>query len=394
MASATSVQDPSLPAAPEAMQKWLRQEDWEALTRAWQEAEAQAISWAEGTDSEEVKMEELWQEASQASFQPSMSVSSLPPLSQTSSKKRRRKRSQWDEAFHLLGKDTGKPPSMRRYFDSLPSENTVPLRIRMEGDPKKAALGRGAGFDPPENLKGRRSWVEAHHMTVSPDNPSLHPHLRSYFDRRGLESCYKSRPIIDLTSKKLRPRTPQRPSTREKIMRFRSVSEPSLTKVSLMSELSDQVEAGGIEARHIGTTNWGKRCLHYGTADFKIKPKREDGRPEKIPWVADHHTSVGTDNVILHPALRHYFDQDGLESSFRNRGIHWGRKQKEPTFYEGIGGQKQRASLDSSSSWNSVPSSLFDKLSYSSLVDDGEGGLPGVRKSSQGGQVSGGYSNA
>merc|ERR1712060_645135 len=45
----------------------------------------------------------------------------------------------------------------------------------------------------------------------------------------------------------------------------------------------------------------------------------------KIPWVNDHHLLESDDNTILNPRLRHYFGGEGLESSFRMRGRHYGR---------------------------------------------------------------------
>jgi len=375
----------ALPDAPEAVQKWLRQEDWESLSKAWQEAEAQAIAWAEASDGEE----QLWQEASQASFQPTASTRSLPQLSQTSSKSRRRPK--WDKDFNLLGNDSRKPAPLRRYFDETPGEPTLPKHARGDADPKKMA--QAAAFNQPEHLKSRRTWTETHHQTVSGDNEALHPHLRSYFDRRGLESCYRQRPNIDKTSKKLRPRTPGRPSTREKIMRFRSTSEPSLGQGSVMSA-DDEEEKIGVEFRHMGGIHWGARCQMTGTDKAKAPPVKHHvtGEIRKIPWVMDHHVSVSSDNTILHPALRHYFDVDGVESSFRNRGLNDGRPMRFPRAIFGelserekadvmAGRPRKKPSLNSSASWDSIHSSLLEKLSFSSLTDENTpSGLPGVRR--------------
>jgi len=231
-------------------------------------------------------------------------------------------------------------------------------------------------------------------MTVSPDNEALHPHLRSYFDRRGLESCYRQRPVIDLTSKKLRPRTPGRPSTREKIMKFRSTSEPSLGQGSSMSA-DDEEEKIGVEFRHTGGIHWGGRCQMTGTDKPKAPVVKHPvtGEVMKIPWVNDHHNSVSTDNSILHPALRHYFDVDGVESSFRNRGLQDGRPMRFPRAIFGelterekadvmAGRPRKKTSLNSSASWDSIHSSLLEKLSFSSLTDGNTpSGLPGVRRS-------------
>lgn len=385
----------SLPVAPEAVQQWLRQEDWEALTKAWQDAESQVIAWASGSDSEEARLEELWHEAS---LQSGASMGSLPPLgsgmlgstmlgstmqgstmmSQTSSKRKGR-RAKWDEDFHLLGIDSRKPAPLRRYFDAVPSENSLPRHRRGEGDPKKVQkkLQDRASMDPPEHLKSRRPWHETHHQTVSPDNEGLHPHLRSYFDRRGLESCYRQRPQIDKSmSFKMRPRTPQRPTTREKIMKYKSLSEPSLGG-------GDSEE--GAEGRHRGGIHWGARCQMYNSDAIKIKPRRTNGVVEPIPWVGDHHVSVTYDNGELHPSLRHYFDADGLESSFRNRGMHYGRPDKRLAALgitlSDLQGCGQRKSVESGSSWDSIHSSLLDKLSFSSLQESfTPGGVPVVRK--------------
>lgn len=327
-------------------------------------------------------MEELWQEANSASFQNSVSVGSLPPLSQTSSQMRKSKqqkpqRVKWDEGFNLLGSDHRKPTALRRYFDEIPGENTIPKGYRGDGD--HTSLGKA--FKAPAHLQARRPWVETHEQTVSGDNEALHPHLRSYFDRRGLESCYRQRPNVDATTKRMRPRTPQRPTTREKILRFRSLSEPSLQDSSVMSGgSSGQEEELGAEGRHHGGINWGARCLMTGTDDFKVNMKGADGEPQKLPWVTDHQVTVCTDNVILNPMLRHYFDKDGLESSFRNRGMHYGRKPK-PIMGVTPGKKKRRGSMDTSSSWDSVRSSLLDNLSYTSLMSSSTpGGLPGVRR--------------
>lgn len=359
----TSMPSTSFTAAPEAVQKWLRQEDWEALTRAWQEAEAQAIAWVEASDGEQAKME-LLQEASQASLQ-STSVQSLPPLSQVSSKTRRRRRPKWNEDFHLLGLDRRRPPPLRRYFDKLPSETTLPRDLHGEGSQRKTLPERGGGasFQVAEHLKARKSWVQTHHQTVSPDNEALHPHLRSYFDRRGLESCYREKPMVDQSTKKLRPRTPQRPTTRERLLKF-SQSEPSLTQDSRWDVHLD--------------VHWGARCQRYGTDEIKVKPLVVDGNVEKIPWVTDHHCSVSHDNDGLNPMLRHYFDADGLESSFRNRGMQYGREGKARGPWarliagiddsRGSKSQKSRKGIDSGSSgYDSARSSLIDKLSHSSL---------------------------
>jgi len=304
------------------------------------------------------------------------------------------RRKKWDEDFHLVGLDSRRPPPLRRYFDRVPGESTLPKGLRGEGSKKG---GPGKSFDPPPHLQARKTWVETHHQTVSPDNEALHPHLRTYFDRRGLEACYRQRPHIDRDTKKLRPRTPQRPSTREKIMRFKSLSEPSLQGSSVMSGQSSdgEEEEMGVEGRHKGGTNWGRRCLEHNSCQIKVKPKKVDGIVQKIPWVKDHHVTVATDNEGLNPMLRHFFDQDGLESSFRNRGMHYGRKPLDTWGVEELlkKKMKERQRANSNSSWDSVPSSLLEKLSYTSLVDGSTpGGLPVVGGNAYSGGGSAGVS--
>lgn len=135
-------------------------------------------------------------------------------------------------------------------------------------------------------------------------------------------------------------------------------------------------EVIGTEGRHSGGVHWGARCQMLNTADYKVKQKK--GMEQPIPWVTDHNVSVATDNVILNPMLRHYFDADGLESSFRNRGMHYGRAPR--AIFGTVPGKNRKSSLDSSSSWDSIRSSLLDQLSYKSLTESSTpGGLPGVR---------------
>jgi len=116
---------------------------------------------------------------------------------------------------------------------------------------------------------------------------------------------------------------------------------------------------------------------------------------QKIPWVKDHHVTVATDNEGLNPMLRHFFDQDGLESSFRNRGMHYGRKPLDTWGVEELlkKKMKERQRANSNSSWDSVPSSLLEKLSYTSLVDGSTpGGLPVVGGNAYSGGGSAGVS--
>lgn len=171
-------------------------------------------------------------------------------------------------------------------------------------------------------------------------------------------------------------------------MRFKSASEPSLAQASTISGQSSDQEGPpvSVEARHTGGIHWGARCQMYNTDAYKIKPKKVNGVLQKVntPWVKDHHVCVAFDNNGLHPTLRHYFDQDGIESSFRNRGMHYGRK---PKALQGLESPEKKLSDESRSSWGSIPSSLLDKLSYSSLIDSNSpGGLPELRKHASGAQ--------
>jgi hypothetical protein len=163
-------------------------------------------------------------------------------------------------------------------------------------------------------------------------------------------------------------------------MRFKSMSE---------SALDWRDETNGIEGRYVGGIHWGARCLMFNTDRVKVRPKKIQGEIDQIPWVADHHVSVTNDNNELHPALRHYFDVDGLESSFRNRGMHYGRPDKrlaslgltEEDVKRAVQQAKKKQSVDTTSSWDSIRSSLLDKISYSSLQEaDTPGGIPVVRK--------------
>lgn len=176
-------------------------------------------------------------------------------------------------------------------------------------------------------------------------------------------------------------------------MRFRSTSEPSLGQGSVMSA-DDEEEKIGVEFRHTGGISWGARCQMTGTTKPKAPPVKHPvtGEIKKIPWVMDHHSSVTSDNEILHPALRHYFDIDGVESSFRNRGICDGRPFRFPRAIFGelseqekadvmAGRPRRKPSVNSSTSWDSIHSSLLEKLSFSSLTDENTpSGLPGVRR--------------
>lgn len=303
----TQMTAPMLPFnPPEAVQRWLRREDWEALSQAWAEAEAKAISWAEG-DYEDLEAE-MWQEEHH-----SRSNSQASTQSPSRKKKSQRKRQPWDEGFHLLGQDSRRPAPMRRYFDDVPGENAEPNKSVRPGMRKKPLEFKGGedshgGLNP---IPGQ--WNAAWNSSASTDNDGLHPHLRHYFDKRGLEASYKQRPHCDHQwLKGMRPRTPGRPSTRDKLLKW-STSAPELE----LDELD-------VKGREKGNIHWGTRCMRYGPDS----QTRRSPNGEKIPWVYDHNRSETEDNEMMNPVLRHYFDADGIESSFRNRGRHYGRPPK------------------------------------------------------------------
>merc|ERR1719382_150436 len=81
-------------------------------------------------------------------------------------------------------------------------------------------------------LESRPSWNEQWSQLASTDNDGIHPHLRHYFDRRGMEASFRLRPSVE--SKWLqqqRPRTPQRPSTKDLLLKH-STSAPTLKGAS------------------------------------------------------------------------------------------------------------------------------------------------------------------
>eukprot|EP00930_Biecheleria_cincta_P022829 TRINITY_DN16595_c0_g1_i4.p1 TRINITY_DN16595_c0_g1~~TRINITY_DN16595_c0_g1_i4.p1 ORF type:complete len:396 (+),score=52.64 TRINITY_DN16595_c0_g1_i4:28-1188(+) len=300
----TPFQHASLPFnPPEAVQKWLKREDWEA--------EAQALQWAE-SDMEGMD-EEFWQE--QGSFASSASSPSWQQgqgYSPGGQRRRPRKRPDWDQDFNLLGNDSRKPAPLRRYFDPIPAEIGPPTEAIRPGLRPKKDVERGADHDRYEALMGR-GWLGWHEQVASVDNDGVHPFLRHYFDRRGLEASYRQRPHMDHSwLQKMKPRTPGRPSTRERLAKIlRGSSEPSLPSIGGAPEPPKSI-------------HWGTRCLTYGP-DTQV---RQGPNGERLPWVYDHHRSEAEDNEGLNPLLRHYFDKDGLESSFRQRGRAYGRRVK------------------------------------------------------------------
>jgi hypothetical protein len=309
---------------PEQVRKWLRQEDWQALSKAWEEAEAQAISWAEGEGEED---DDAWEEQQESV---AWSSSLLPTSSITSSSlQRSRRRKPWDKEFYLVGNDHRYPVPLRRYFDPVPSENSLPKQATRPGLKPPPVDPRAPDLKMPPAFKARHEWDHTHTSMASTDNVRLHPLNRHYFDRRGAEASYRARPHVDhATLRAQKPRTPGRPSTRERMMRY-CASEPSMSTQTVEEE--PEVDA---KARGYGNLNWGNRCLLHGQ-DFKAKIRANSG--DRIPWVHDHQVSVNLDNEGLHPTLRHYFDGDGIETSFRTRGHHFGRKLPTLQFAESFG---------------------------------------------------------
>lgn len=320
---------------PDEVKRKLRKEDWEAMANAWDAAEADAQAWA------------LFGTSTSDSF---YSGGSLEKQVRT---KRKKRRPTWNQEFSMLGQDTGRPPPLRRYFDSTPNEASMPKQP-LRGDVAKLFRTMSMGQDqsifsiqhpscPPgieeatfrrttrtvsgDNLEERKKgWSSTHYLTCSVDNPGVHPHFRHYFDTRGLESSYRQRPEVDKGMPKLPSRTShERPSTREKILRHYSseaaahlVASLDGPKVKPATANEGEVDAG---TRGAGNIHWGRRCLMHGPD----KDTRQAADGSKIPWVSDHHTREAEDNPILNPLLRHYFNSDGLESSFRARGRHYGR---------------------------------------------------------------------
>lgn len=159
---------------------------------------------------------------------------------------------------------------------------------------KKEANPRFEEDDRFEALLYGNGWLDCWGQRGSSDNDSLHPLLRHYFDHRGIET--------------LPPRTPQRPSART-----------LKTKIINRATMAPKPPDPDAPPKSIP---WGVRCLRYG-GDYQAHhylPKSH-----KIPWVYDHNRSESEDNEVMNPLLRHYFDADGIESSFRNRGRQFGR---------------------------------------------------------------------
>eukprot|EP00929_Paragymnodinium_shiwhaense_P007364 TRINITY_DN111268_c0_g1_i1.p1 TRINITY_DN111268_c0_g1~~TRINITY_DN111268_c0_g1_i1.p1 ORF type:complete len:543 (-),score=125.32 TRINITY_DN111268_c0_g1_i1:51-1679(-) len=333
---------------PEQVKKWLRPQDWEALTKAWEDAEAQAFAWAEDPSPMAGMDEALWQDASSLHDSSLLTAGNSIMTQGSGSSTRRRKKNMtpWREDF-VAKTDANRPPPLRRYFDQLPAETSMPRQplrpeiAKLHGpnrikpdiwsiwhptnvpDISEATARRLArsteGNEEVAREMREEGWCDVWHLSVSVDNDRLNPLNRHYFDRRGLESSYRQRPKIDAITAKQRPNSPgpcmPRPTTREKIL-GRLRSEPSLPKA----------KAGVVEAskRGDGDITWGRRCLEFGP-DTQTKLGIDGSR---IPWVNDHNRMESDDNYILNPLLRHYFEREGLESSFRMRGRHYGRPLK------------------------------------------------------------------
>lgn len=333
----------------------------DALAKAWEEAEAQAIAWAESEDWDDDA--DNWNEGegggsgsrsrsnSHASGSASGFGSSVVGQGSGLRPVRRRlvPKKEWKDDFHLVGQDTGRAAPMRRYFGSESAERSPGCptsRLDPIDHPSKPVAHPGKAlpdlakrpygvkskddFSSPsspslESLQQERSnalrearWCAEHWQSVTVDNPLLHPHFRHYFDRRGLEASYRTRPNLDRVTKRDRPRTPQKPSTDDLLRKFSS-SAPQLEGV--------YKEDGGVDvaARHAGNMPWSKRCFFYGP-DKKPPVPPNEGR---IPWIGDFQNVVTEDNELMNPMQRHYFDSDGIESSYRNRGHHYGRPMRQ-----------------------------------------------------------------
>merc|ERR1719272_2450093 len=96
---------------------------------------------------------------------------------------------------------------------------------------------------------------------------------------------------------------------------------------SIAPSVPDDVDPMDLKNKYKGNMHWGARCLLYGP---KTEEKQKANGTARIPWVTDFNVMESDDNVGLGPMHRHYFDTTGLESSFRNRGRHYGRAKKYP----------------------------------------------------------------
>jgi len=329
---------------PDSVRKWLRDEDWNALKQAWNDAEARAISWADG-DLDDVPAE-VWEDES-SSAAASSKTGSKDTGTREKQKRRKpaaeggqaRRRKPWNENFSVMSTDSRHPPSRRRYFDPVPGENSPPKQPILQGLQSLKESRYNSMMASRSQSSSRSPWNEQWSQVASSDNDGIHPHLRHYFDRRGLEASFRQRPSVDSGwLKQQRPRTPQRPSTKDLMLKH-SASAPSLPGVNPTYDDDDEPDPLDVKLRGGGSIRWGRRCLMYGS-----DPRPRGGRAQKIPWVDDHHISETEDNEILNPMLRHYFDAEGIETSFRNRGRHYNRPL--PAVI-GVGGPSRHASVSS-----------------------------------------------
>lgn len=271
---------------PEELRAYLSPDDWEDFEGAWVEKEAESLL---------------------------QSVSDRPGrCAYLTEAPKRRGRVPWNDYFQLLGQDReGRPQHHRRYFDPLCGE--------VVNNPKGRHGSKKNGAVPHRSSRqascGQRPWVDNFARNVTSDNDVLQPRLRHYFDRRGWEGSYRQRPgEASLTLR--HPRTTPR-EKRDPLQS--SVSLPSLSSTSRFGPLDDFSEEQPEDVA------WGTRCLLYGP-DVSIRSSPEG----KIPWICDHHLCESVDNEGIHPAVRHYFDKEGMENSFRNRGRHYGRPKRNP----------------------------------------------------------------
>mmetsp|Transcript_65147 Transcript_65147/g.121436 ORF Transcript_65147/g.121436 Transcript_65147/m.121436 type:complete len:387 (-) Transcript_65147:43-1203(-) len=328
--------DPNTAAAfmpPDHVKRLLRPEDWEALTKVWAQVEEETLR----------MVEEDWDDAE---LQEVRALRAKKATSQSPGKEKR-KQQPWNQEFHLMGMDHRRRPArLRRYFDPANNGHTpwcpIPEEIQ-ENRLKSTLLGKAdTSKEPYLHTAHSVPWSDAFHHTVDVDNDKLHPMLRHYFDCRGLEASFRTRPHVSKSDWRTKVRTPRRPPTRDRILKW-SVSEPSLlssSSVRTKEEICPQ--SLDTDARHTGSITWGRRCLQYGRPGSQ---PRIQGPPGTIPWVHDHHVSVSFDNDILNPRLRHYFKEEGLEASFRNRGHHYGRNAFRPDAFYGPCAVDERSRL-------------------------------------------------
>lgn len=186
---------------------------------------------------------------------------------------------------------------------------SVAFLQHQESSPSVSRMQQSMSCTTVELADRRPPWVGHWWKQASTDNDAIHPYLRHYFDRRGLETSYRTRPEIDETSPVYQYRTP-----RHKGFVYKAVTAPPL---SIAGSEDDPFD---IAHRCSGNIQWRDRCRMFGT---DAKPKL--ATDQQIPWVSDHHILESDDNAGLNPIFRHYFEKPGIESSFRNRGRESGR---------------------------------------------------------------------